>query len=644
MFKKKPNIKSLAPLRSSDRRRVTDQIISDYQLEVPQIEACKDSLEEQANISSATGRLRNALLPDGSLSAKFSTKVGPDLKVVSGTIYAGASDGDEQRVLWFKVDDKLYPTVYTLWRHPRIVPLIHTPDFVLRKMRGGADLMIPGLARGPPFPPRAKLDSIVAVASLENPSIPVVVGVCEIDVSAISQVQGAKGHAVRTIHWEGDEIWIWSHGGHTGRASPNRIEAWDNEDRAEKCTLVHEIAGMNLAKCKSDQPDLNTDSIGSSSEPDPNEHLGEENLLPHEQLPVKDIDKAFWDAFLFTMHHHRVTHPETARHGLDFPIPQSLLISKIIPFLPVHNADDVVALQIKKSSWKSSKKFIKSLEKEGLLKSKDRNGGETVVQDVDFDNLAITTFTPYKLPDKEPTGAVVGGAGIEKAFKAAHSTADDSVGQQLKRISLLKPKDRLAPILEPSSSSLHKLYLPAEVRDIVTSYIESENLISAANKRLVILNPVLANAVFDGQSSMDREVLAKGSVPRDALIERTVQGCMLYWAILRNDETTDDVKPKAGNPPTMKILLETRSGNKKVTKVSGVEAFHIDPQALAEELQKACASSTSVTQSQGSSPKSPVMEIMVQGPQKDIVIKALEKRGVHRTWIEILDKTKGKKK
>ena len=72
--------------------------------------------------------------------------------------------------------------------------------------------------------------------------------------------------------------------------------------------------------------------------------------------------------------------------------------------------------------------------------------------------------------------------------------------------------------------------------------------------------------------------------------------------------------------------------------------FYINPQALAEELQKACASSTSVGQLVGSSPKNPVIEIMVQGPQKDVVCTALEKRGVNRHWIEVVDKTKGKKR
>jgi translation initiation factor 2D len=59
-----------------------------------------------------------------------------------------------------------------------------------------------------------------------------------------------------------------------------------------------------------------------------------------------------------------------------------------------------------------------------------------------------------------------------------------------------------------------------------------------------------------------------------------------------------------------------------------------------------CAGSTSVEPLAGAAKKTekPVEEVMVQGPQKDAVVKALEKRGVNPKWIEVLDKTKGKKK
>lgn len=145
-------------------------------------------------------------------------------------------------------------------------------------------------------------------------------------------------------------------------------------------------------------------------------------------------------------------------------------------------------------------------------------------------------------------------------------------------------------------------------------------------------------------SAKDREVLAKREVARDALVERVIEACSPCWAILQGEQTMEDVKAKAGSAPDIQIVLETRSGNKTVTKVSGLEAYHINPQPLAEELQKSCASSTSVNQLVGSSPKSPVMEVMVQGPQTQAVIKALEKRGINRQWISITDKTKGKKR
>lgn len=338
-------------------------------------------------------------------------------------------------------------------------------------------------------------------------------------------------------------------------------------------------------------------------------------------------------------------HKEDPHHGLEFPLPQSLVVSNLIlPYLPISTPAQATSLQIKKTSWKNAKKFIKTMDKEKLLRSKDRNGGETVVMDIDFENRGIVDFIPYRLPKKDTPGTDACGGGSGKAIAAGGRSGDESIGQQLKKIILFRPKEKLGPVFGASNSSVKHLYLPTELRPIITSYIDTENLVSTTNKRLVTLNPILANAVFDGHSSMDREVLAKGSVPRDALIERILESCSPFYAILRNNETRDDVKARAGQAPKIQILLETRSGNKTVTKVSGVEVFYINPQALADELQKACASSTSVGQLMGSSPKNPVMEILVQGPQKDVVFAALEKRGVNRNWIEVVDKTKGKKR
>lgn len=284
------------------------------------------------------------------------------------------------------------------------------------------------------------------------------------------------------------------------------------------------------------------------------------------------------------------------------------------------------------------------MDKEKLLRSKDRNGGETVVMDINFEDRSITDFIPYKLPKKDTTSPDSSGGIASKDPTGNNPSNDDSIGQTLKQLILFRPKDKLAPVFAASSSSTKTLYLSSELRPIITTYIESEGLVSLTNRRLVTLNPILANAVFDTPSATDCEVLAKGTVPRDALIDRILASCGPFHTILRNGDPPASAKPKAGAPPKITILLETRSGNKTVTKVSGVEAFYINPHRLAEELQKACASSTSVAQLVGSSPKNPVMEVLVQGPQREVVCKALERRGVQRGWVEVVDKTKGRKR
>lgn len=241
-------IKPLSPLKSSDRRRTADHIISDFAIDVPTDTDTDTSPADRPAVSTAAlTALRKSLLPENALSARFTTTAGPDLRQVSGTIYVGSHEGTggEQRILWAKVGDRMYPTVYTLWHNPRIVPLLYTPLVVVEKLQAGADLMTPGLQRGPPFPAKATQGAIVAIASLEAPTVPMAVGECNIDVSALDKVQGIKGHAVSTFHWAGDELWAWSSTAKPGRDPPDIIEGWD-DDKEDETSLAARTAAVDL--------------------------------------------------------------------------------------------------------------------------------------------------------------------------------------------------------------------------------------------------------------------------------------------------------------------------------------------------------------------------------------------------------------
>jgi translation initiation factor 2D len=335
------------------------------------------------------------------------------------------------------------------------------------------------------------------------------------------------------------------------------------------------------------------------------------------------------------MEHNR----DQPNYGLDFPLSQSHIMSQLIqPFLPTYTSARTASLQIKKTSWKNLRKFVRQLDKQQVVKCKDRDGNEVVILDIDWKDPQIEAFVPYRLPKKDaPSAASTNGK------TAASSTGESSVGQKLKLVSVLRPKEKLAPIFHASKADPRGLYTPAELKQVLLAYVETENLIDSRNKRLVKINPQIADALL-GSSAADNAALSSGTIPRDALAERMVAASSPFHAILRNDADIADTKPKAGAPPKIQITLETRSGNKTVSKVHGLEPYHIAPQPLADELRKTCAGSTSVDKLQGSSPKNPVMEVMIQGPQKDAIIKALEKRGVHKNWVEVVDKTKGKKK
>lgn len=288
MFKKEPTVKPLAPLRSSDRRKTADSIIAEYGL---QPKPSNDSnVEDKAAATAETTALRNALLPEGVQTARFTTTHGPDLKQVSGTVYVGAYPGDDARVLWFKIEDRMYPTVYTLWKQPGIVPLLHTPGFVVQKLQGGADLMTPGLANGPPFHSKATKGAVVAIASLEQPSVPVAVGACLIDVSSLGAVQGSRGHAVQTMHWAGDEIWSYSNSNKPGLSPPESLEGWLASKHDEE-KLAEQAADLNIDDEEEEQGGVNLDKP-VSDQPDPSEGLGEdapadEGLV--EQVEVKEL-------------------------------------------------------------------------------------------------------------------------------------------------------------------------------------------------------------------------------------------------------------------------------------------------------------------------------------------------------------------
>lgn len=139
MFKKPlSQLKTSAPIRASDRRKLKQRIISMF------------------SVNPEDG---DTLIPDGILMAKFfsyTKEFGVRLLTVfvlfeiraifPQTLYLDPGNGDP---LWFTIgkgSEDLIPSVYTLWKlqNSNLLPFVFTPSAVIPILVGGADLMIPG--------------------------------------------------------------------------------------------------------------------------------------------------------------------------------------------------------------------------------------------------------------------------------------------------------------------------------------------------------------------------------------------------------------------------------------------------------------------------------------------------------------------
>ncbi|SOV22444.1 translation initiation factor SUI1, putative [Plasmodium sp. DRC-Itaito] len=106
----------------------------------------------------------------------------------------------------FSINNVIYPTVYTLWKFPKMIPcfVIYPPasEFLLR----GADLMIPGICKEIDNTDKMKEGCIWGVRVFNNPYL-FAVGDCAIEYNNNKMFYDLKGKCLKLVHIFNDEIW-----------------------------------------------------------------------------------------------------------------------------------------------------------------------------------------------------------------------------------------------------------------------------------------------------------------------------------------------------------------------------------------------------------------------------------------------------
>uniref|UniRef100_A0A8D2DYN0 Eukaryotic translation initiation factor 2D n=1 Tax=Sciurus vulgaris TaxID=55149 RepID=A0A8D2DYN0_SCIVU len=104
----------------------------------------------------------------------------------------------------FELEKNLYPTVYTLWSYPDLLPTFTTWPLVLEKLVGGADLMLPGLVVPPAGLPQVQKGDLCAIALVGNRA-PVAIGVAAMSTDEML-TSGLKGKGFSVLHTYQDHL------------------------------------------------------------------------------------------------------------------------------------------------------------------------------------------------------------------------------------------------------------------------------------------------------------------------------------------------------------------------------------------------------------------------------------------------------
>ncbi|EDO15035.1 hypothetical protein Kpol_392p2 [Vanderwaltozyma polyspora DSM 70294] len=563
MFKKTPHIKSLSNLKNSERKKL--------------LQSCK------AQTGSTDYNFPTSVIKQTNFNAQTSV----------GVIYTD----EEGSPLWFKEkhSELLFPTVYTCWEDPTLLPIVLTHDIVINEhIFNGANLMISGTL--PPFDSRLVPATICGIATRNNPNTIVAVGVVQLDMPSYSSVIGKTGVAVNVLHYWGDGMSVAFK---MKRDIPTIV---GGKDKSVDATENDQSPVIITEEEKTED-----DSIPEISSNDVSELAQEESALT-----VEDIDHFITRSLYYTL---------TNDLKLAFPIPSSSFISNhIMRNLPPvdHNL-----VNIKKTSWKKSSKFLKHFEKEGFIKLKGKGEDLTIVGS-NKEKEELKKFEPYRISNSSSNSG-----------KKINSNRQESENMMYSLV-FYSPKGSAKQFMTLTELPYKNWYTAIELKNAVTEYIKKKELVDKKNPKMANLDDRLYDMCYTKKSTNPPR-----HITRAAVIESfTTNNFTELYQLFKNDDTPLTKNPVRGSPPRIKIVTEMKIGRKIVTRVSNFESFGIDADALAGDLRRLCSGSTTIGETT-TSPKT--TEVQVQGPHSKIIIDHLNSLSIPTKWIDFENKLKPKK-
>lgn len=659
MFKKPYQLKPQSSLRSSDKRKLKESIKSTFPT-IPdeQFETVFPVKSQDVSMCKFTSHSNDT----GSLISIGPNPLWLRLDIVDGNTEVVNRDRKARR------ENVWVPTVYTLWICPEILSIVYTHGAVFEKLFDGADLMLPGLIMSRIALPIFAKGDIVAIGCFGNKA-PLAVAVALFSSEEIKQkhVSGDwKGRGFRVIHTVGDTLWsngtktqppqipfeekdLIVSGGATVAGDGDVVSDGEEEEAdagPEGKEEGQELEGDegnagNEARSENEieetQQAISELSLTNSAEGDNGEEAEEETTMS-----PAEVDDLLLKCLYYSLK--TTLLPDKEKEYL--PLSGSTLYSShMIP-----NRPKGTMLDIKKSSHKKLTKFLKAVEKKGVLKVKEMKGGETLVMAIYRNHPELQAFVPSWKPhgigSSETNNASDNGtsSGTTNAGSSTNSSPGKNANDKIEILDLFKPVSKIFDFMNAAGFAISKddLFSAVEIKKFVDEYVKSKNLICADNPRFIeVLKDLdLASHVLYGkQPSLSnpshQEYEDRGMLMREEITSRLTAKMTQFYLFSHPRlmaESGGEPIIRRGTWKPIVITVERRQGNKLITKVTGMESFAIEVDEFVVEVRKKCAGGVSVSDIKTTSTSGPSTstaspkELLIQGEKVVDVCKVLDER------------------
>ncbi|KAG8245118.1 Eukaryotic translation initiation factor 2D [Homalodisca vitripennis] len=279
----------------------------------------------------------------------------------------------------------MYPTVYTLWHVPELLPTFTTHPQVLPVIARGADLMLPGviLPHGPSLHAYGRLQRGERVAvNLSTNKAPVAVGLTAHSSYDMYMAAG-RGKCVEVLHYYGDLLSTYG----TKLSVPELGPAFHTDDSNSVEQVTDQLDSVDTLVSDADKVDLPSgeaeENFSELAQGISNSELEEEsNMFEVDSSSSPDVcpDELLKHCFYKAL--------KTTMKKIDLPLLTSNFYKlHMIPACPKERT-----LDIKKSSYKKLSNFLDEMVKTGVINTESLQKGVQSISKIDYSHESLKHF------------------------------------------------------------------------------------------------------------------------------------------------------------------------------------------------------------------------------------------------------------